>query len=231
MGSYRKREKARNFYEKRVCTGYWEAAGALITEDEWKRDPNTSIQVKEDDEEGAELVEKGGSDRTDETEGREGDGDDDEGESAEQVLVDDADGAGGEHEQIGEAAEVVRHEGDVRGVDGDIVPEGAHGDSEIAFREGGRVVQSVADDHDPASGGFEGADVGEFAFREAVGFEIGDADVGGDVLGDFRPVSGEHDEIGDAEGAEAGEGFAGFRADAIGKEEGGDVLSCDGEQD
>jgi hypothetical protein len=177
----------------------------------------------EDDEKRTELVEKRGGDGVDEAERGKRDGDDDEGEAAEQILVDDADGLGGEQEQIREATEVTGHEGDVRGVDGDVVSKSSHGHAEVAFCEGGRVVEAIAHDHDFSAWGFEDADVIHFILREAVGFVIGDADAGGDGLGDFGAVAGEHDEIGDAQRAEAIEGFLGLGADAVGEQERADV--------
>ncbi len=50
-------------------------------------------------------------------------------------------------------------------MDGNVVAERSHGDAEVAFRQGGRIVEAVADDHDPLSGGAEGADVIDLVLR------------------------------------------------------------------
>ncbi len=93
-------------------------------------------------------MEEGGDDRAHVPERGEDDCSDDEDKSTEQVLIDRADSFRREENEIGQAAQIVVHEGHIRSVNGDFVAERTHGDSEIPFCEGGRIVQSIADDHD-----------------------------------------------------------------------------------
>ena len=130
-------------------------------------------------------------------------------------MIDDADGASRKHQQISQTTQVARHEGDVGGVDGDVVAQCPHGDAEIAFLQCGGIIEAIPDDEDAPALLLEGADAGDFVLREALGLEIGDADAVGDVLGDFSTIPGEHDEVGDAETAQAREGFRSFITDAV----------------
>ena len=61
----------------------------------------------------------------------------------EQVLADDAGGAPGQREQVGQAAQVVADQGDVGGAAGDL-GAGAEGDADIGLGQRGRVVDAVA---------------------------------------------------------------------------------------
>lgn len=138
------------------------------------------------------------------------------------------DGAAAEHQQVGEAAEVVAHERHVGGGDGDLVSERAHRDAEIAGGEGRGVVEAVADHHDTGAGGLEGFDVALFVLRQAFGDEFGQAQTRGDALGDGTAVAGEHHDAADTDGTQAGDGLG---AEAVGEAEGGDMGAVQGEAD
>ena len=64
-----------------------------------------------------------------------------------------------------EAAEIAGHEGDIGGVDGDVVAQRSHSNSEVAFGKGGGVVEAIADYHDTLTCSTEGADVIDLVLR------------------------------------------------------------------
>ena len=52
-------------------------------------------------------------------------------------------------------------------MNGDVVSKGTHRHAEVAFGEGGCVVETIADDHDFFACGFQGADVIDFVLGQA----------------------------------------------------------------
>src|SRR5882724_5338848 len=138
--------------------------GALLVEAE-------QAGAVEDDEEGAELVQRRRGDWVDDAERGERDEEGDEGESAEEILIDDAQRAVAQYEKTRQVAKVVAHEGDVGRLDGDVAAQRAHRYAEIARGEGGRVVHAITDHEDAAAGGFEATNLGEFFLGQAFGAE------------------------------------------------------------
>ena len=94
----------------------------------------------------------------------------------EQVLVDDGAGPPGEPDQERQTREVVGHQRDRGGMDGDVAAGGAHGDADVAGRQGRSVVDAVADDRDVHPGALHLVHDAELAVREAFGLDLGAAE-------------------------------------------------------
>src|SRR5690606_26807935 len=92
-----------------------------------------------------ELVSEDGGGESDDPEQRGGDqrGEDDQRED--EVLGDDTAGASSDGDGGDDSGEVVGHEGDISGLEGNVAAGGAHGDPDAGRREGWGVVDAVAD--------------------------------------------------------------------------------------
>ena len=155
-------------------------------------------RVGDDDERRAFVEDDGGSDADEPDEGgRDQEGD--HAEAEEQVLADDPAGLAAETDDDRELGEVVAHERDVGGLEGDVGAGGTHGDADGGVGQGGGVVDAVADHGDLALLGAEPFDGGDLVLGHQVAPGIGEADLAGDRLGDELVVAREHDRPPDAD--------------------------------
>src|SRR5690606_2832230 len=120
-----------------------------------------------------------------------------------------------------EAREVVGHEGDVGGVEGDIGSGGAHGDSNVRGGEGGGVVDPVADEEDAGVAPTELVHGGDCLCGEQPGTGLVASDAGaaagvGNCVRRRPVVPGEHDDALDPGGVQRAERRSGGGADAVG---------------
>ncbi len=147
-----------------------------------------------------------------------------------EALLDDRQGLPAQADAEGDLREVVGHQGDVGGFVGDIGAGDAHRHADVGDGEGGGVVDAVAD-HGDAAVLFQGFDALGFLFGQDSGLDFVDAEFGGDVHGDTVVVAGEHDDLGDAELPEFGDGRAGIGAEGVGDADGAAELAVVGDED
>ena len=119
----------------------------------------------------------------------------DENETAQHVLIDDAQRLVGEREKMRNAAKIARHQRDVGSLNGHVASERAHRDAQIAGRERGRVVHAVADHHNFAAVSLQLVHRFLLLLRQTIGLELRHADMFGDRFGDGAAISGQHHQM------------------------------------
>ena len=106
-------------------------------------------------------------------------------------------GTAADPDRDGEQVEAIHEQDHVGGLAGGTRTPGTHGYPHICRRQGGRVVEAVADHHRDAIGPL-GPDRIHLVLRRAVGQHAVDAQGGGHSLGHVLPVARQHDHLGDA---------------------------------
>lgn len=140
------------------------------------------------------------------------------GEGPAEILVDDAHGAAGEGDGIGDGIETGAEECDITGFDGD-TGAGGDGDTCIGLFEGWGIIEAVADHDNNVALGLEFGDGGEFGIGLDAGDDLVDTGLLGDGESGGEGVAGEHEDA-EALGAEFGDSGGGIGLDGIGKGEG-----------
>ena len=98
----------------------------------------------------------------------------------------------------GSRDEIVGHERDVGGLDRGVAARRAHGDAEARPRQGGRVVDAVADHGDGPYFVTSASTAATLSSGKQLGVDLVDADLARDRLGGRPVVAGEHDQVLDA---------------------------------
>ena len=99
-----------------------------------------------------------------------------------------------ERDRGGDAVERTGDEGDVGGFDGD-VGAGADRETDVGLREGGGVVDAVADHADEMAFALQAPDLERFVFGQHFGAHASDPDLAGDRGRGAAVVAGDHDDI------------------------------------
>ena len=128
---------------------------------------------------------------------------------------------------MGQCGDVVAHERDVGGIDGDVAARAAHGDAHRGAFEGGRVVDAVAHHAHGRAFALEALDGGQLVLGEAVGLHLDDAGLGGDVARGLGMVAGEQHRL-DAQRADAAHGGFGRGAHGVGQGDESGGLAVEG---
>ena len=180
-----------------------------------------------DDDDGAGVVHERAHDGVQDAGHGQRDGDEVEPERESHVQLDGGHHALRDGQQVGQCGDVVAHERDVGGIDGDVAARAAHGDAHRGAFEGGRVVDAVAHHAHGRAFALEALDGGQLVLGEAVGLHLDDAGLGGDVARGLGMVAGEQHRL-DAQRADAAHGGFGRGAHGVGQGDESGGLAVEG---
>src|SRR5690242_6212188 len=138
------------------------------------------------------VVQNGGDDRIQITKGTGGPAADDEENTEQEILVDDAARLAGQFDEKGQAAQVVVHERNGRAVDGDLAAGGAHRDAHVTRGQRRGVIDTVTDHSDAITTAFHFADKLDLVLRKAFGDDLLTTDLARHSRGNRLTVAGDH---------------------------------------
>ncbi|MCY1240361.1 hypothetical protein D9M72_532040 [compost metagenome] len=104
-----------------------------------------------------------------------------------------------------------------------------HGDSDVGHRQDGGVVDAVAHHHHGTQR--KGLHRFHFVRRQALGTDVREAHLGGDVLGRGQGVAGQHHRFGDPQRGQLSQRPAGLGAQRVAHDQGPDVHPADADVD
>src|SRR5699024_10822894 len=122
----------------------------------------------------------------------------------------------GQADRLRQLQQVILHQGDVGGLDGDSGAGGTHRHADVGGGQGRGVVDAVADHRDGEAFALELLDDGELVLGQQLGADLVHPDLGGDRLGDPPVVTGEHDDLLHAVRVEPGDHLLRIGADPVG---------------
>ena len=127
-------------------------------------------------------------------------------------------------------AEVVGHQDEVGGFQGDVGAGAAQRDAQVGGGEGGGVVDAVADHGDDAVAAAQFLEQAQLVLGQQFGLVV-QAERPGDGGGSETVVAGEQDLVGDAQVAEAGDGLPRPGAEGIGHGEHAQGVAVGGDEE